>query len=190
MRAKDEKKRQAIYKAALEHITEHGLAHTSIAKIAKQANVSPATIYVYFENKQDMLDKLYLKLKEDSTAVLFEGITEDLDVREGLAIYMRNLFAYMLANPLQFLFLQQFYHSPNISEEYRAAGESLYKPMLELYYQGVEAKMIKDYPIELMSAFIKEPIFSLVKAHHNNELKVNQSILEKAIEMTWMAVKY
>ena len=51
MRHKDDSKREAISNAAIELITTIGFANTSMSKIAKAANVSPATIYVYFEKK-------------------------------------------------------------------------------------------------------------------------------------------
>ncbi|MDB4867155.1 MAG: TetR family transcriptional regulator [Cohnella sp.] len=35
-----------------------------MSKIAKKAGVSASTIYVYFENKEDMLNKLYLSIKK------------------------------------------------------------------------------------------------------------------------------
>ncbi len=60
MRHKDDNKHQAICDAAIGLITANGFADTSISKIAKVANVSPATIYVYFENKEDLLNKVYL----------------------------------------------------------------------------------------------------------------------------------
>ena len=52
MRHKDDNKHQAICDAAIELITKNGFADTSMSKIAKAANVSPATIYVYFESKE------------------------------------------------------------------------------------------------------------------------------------------
>ena len=74
MRHKDENKKESITIAAIQLINEIGLAETSMSKIAKRAGVSSATIYVYFENKNDMIKKLYLTIKKDMQQRVFNGI--------------------------------------------------------------------------------------------------------------------
>nr|WP_246869722.1 helix-turn-helix domain-containing protein [Priestia megaterium] len=44
---KDENKNESIFQAAIDLINEIGLAETSMSKIAKKANVSSSTIYVW-----------------------------------------------------------------------------------------------------------------------------------------------
>ena len=43
-------KRNALIKATIELVNNNGFHATPMSKIAKMANVSPATIYLYFEN--------------------------------------------------------------------------------------------------------------------------------------------
>ena len=78
MRRKDDSKREAIANAAIELITTNGFADTSMSKIAKAANVSPATIYVYFENKEDMLNQLYLMVKRELSEAMLAGYDDSL----------------------------------------------------------------------------------------------------------------
>ena len=73
MRHKDEKKEQAVVAAAITLINERGFSEVSIAKIAKEAGVSPATIYIYYENKEDMLNKIYISLKTEMSEALLRG---------------------------------------------------------------------------------------------------------------------
>jgi AcrR family transcriptional regulator len=44
-------KRNTLIKATIELVNNNGFHATPMSKIAKKANVSPATIYLYFENK-------------------------------------------------------------------------------------------------------------------------------------------
>jgi len=57
MRLKDEDKISRIYRAAIQVINKDGFQGSSMSKIANEADVSAATIYLYFENKDDMLKK-------------------------------------------------------------------------------------------------------------------------------------
>ncbi len=44
---------------------EEGFHGTSISKIARKAEVSPATVYIYYESKEDMLQNIYLEYSEE-----------------------------------------------------------------------------------------------------------------------------
>lgn len=189
MRTKDENKRKAIYHAAMDIINTIGLENASMSKIAKTAGVSKSTIYIYFKNKQDMLNKLYLTAKEESALVLFAGFSSSMDIKIGLALYMRNLFKYILENPIKYSFQKQFDNSPNIDPETRNKGIEIYTPIIHLFSLSVEKEIVKKYPFSLIRAFVVAPINSLATAHHKKEIEVTEEIIEKTIEMTWLAIK-
>ena len=50
MRRKDDDKEKSIKEAVVKLILQEGFHGTSISKIAKLAGVSPATVYIYYEN--------------------------------------------------------------------------------------------------------------------------------------------
>ena len=55
MRTKDGIKQEALFEATVKLVNEIGFASSSVSKIAKQAGISPATIYIYYKNKEDLL---------------------------------------------------------------------------------------------------------------------------------------
>ena len=59
MRIKDDNKKNAITKAVISLSNEIGFSNVSMSKIAKRAGVSSSTLYVYYENKDDMFSKVY-----------------------------------------------------------------------------------------------------------------------------------
>jgi len=84
-----------ILAAARALIEEEGAAHVSVARIAKAAGVSEATVYKYFENKQDLLNQV---LSEWATPFI-ERLTAELaplaELRPRLVLiairYLRSL---------------------------------------------------------------------------------------------------
>lgn len=52
-------KYEAIIDAAVKVIARHGYHHAQVAKIAREADVADGTIYLYFENKDDILTSLF-----------------------------------------------------------------------------------------------------------------------------------
>jgi TetR/AcrR family fatty acid metabolism transcriptional regulator len=52
-------KYEAIINAAVRVIAEHGYHNAQVSKIAREAKVADGTIYLYFENKDDVLISLF-----------------------------------------------------------------------------------------------------------------------------------
>src|SRR5688572_2161014 len=58
MRPRDESKEQAIREKAIKMIVKEGFDGLSMGKLARAAGVSPATIYIYFKDRDDLIEKL------------------------------------------------------------------------------------------------------------------------------------
>ena len=59
MRKKDSAKYQRIIDAATKNFAKKGFYKAKVAEIAKEARVADGTIYLYFENKEDILISLF-----------------------------------------------------------------------------------------------------------------------------------
>ena len=61
-------KRESILSAAELQFSRYGFRRTSMQDIAKETGVSRASLYSYFENKEEIFRSLSAKLHEDSLA--------------------------------------------------------------------------------------------------------------------------
>jgi AcrR family transcriptional regulator len=187
VRHKDDNKHQAICDAAIELITKNGFADTSMSKIAKAANVSPATIYVYFENKEDLLNKLYLFVKREMSGALLEGVTQSQSIEETFKTIWNNFYDYAIENPVRFAFTEQFANSPMVAN---CRWESLefFKPLIEVFERGKNLKVFKDIPLEIFNAFTFSPLMGLIKEHLSGQIILDEKALAVAYEIAWDAV--
>jgi AcrR family transcriptional regulator len=55
----------ALFEATVKPVNEIGFAASSVSKVAREANVSPSTLYVFFKNKEDLLVSTYVDIKLD-----------------------------------------------------------------------------------------------------------------------------
>ena len=87
----DPHKRRQILDGAWKTFVEQGFDAASMNSICKTAGVSKGTLYVYFENKED----LFVALVEDKRKELFQGISEQLagagTIEERLLAYTSGL---------------------------------------------------------------------------------------------------
>ena len=71
MRVRDDSKIQAIREKAVELIVTQGLDGFSMQKLAKAASVSPATLYIYYKDREDLIMQLWTEsFKEMAEATL------------------------------------------------------------------------------------------------------------------------
>ena len=84
---KDSEKHHRIIEAATKVFAKNGFYQSKIAQIAKEAGVADGTIYIYFENKDDILISLF----EEQMKVVLDNMTLQLtkidDPAEKLEIF-------------------------------------------------------------------------------------------------------
>ena len=114
---KDETKKQAITKAVIRLINEVGFANISMSKIAKATGISAATLYVYYENKEDMFRKIYMDVKRAMIQTCSREICPCQSVEQSIKKLCGNLLCYMQQHTDEFLFIEQSCNSPLKTEE-------------------------------------------------------------------------
>ncbi|MGU3361798.1 TetR/AcrR family transcriptional regulator [Methylobacterium sp. M6A4_1b] len=90
-RPKNEDRRSAIVSAAIRVIAAHGL-EASTAAIAKEAKISNGSLFTYFTTKSDLLNQVYVDLKEEMAAISFQ----DLGAKDDPKEQMRQLWSQRL----------------------------------------------------------------------------------------------
>ncbi len=115
--------------AAIALFNEEGLS-VSTANIAKRAGVSNGTLFNYFENKQALLDAIYLQTKSDLDAVIPHSGDADFNrqnMRENWQAYIAWVKSHQNAKTAMCLLRD----SGLVSEEARQAGNEKAQPHVE-----------------------------------------------------------
>jgi len=190
MRPRDDNKTEAIFAATIQLVNEIGFAETSMSKIAKRAQVSAATIYIHFANKEDLLSKTYLKAKQLMSDKVFRDVDATAAVRERFERFAVNFVAFILDHSDSFLFMEQVANSP-LLQNWCLDGElgALYQPMLELFEEGKRQGVFKQEDSYLLTMYSVLPIAQLAKAQVKGEFQFDQEKLAKAIQFSWDAIK-
>ncbi|TBL71258.1 TetR/AcrR family transcriptional regulator [Paenibacillus thalictri] len=189
MRQKDENKNEAIFRATIQLLNEIGFSEISMSKIAKRAQVSSSTIYVYFENKEDMLGKLYLSVKEKLSKAIFRGVNGDQPVQAEFEAIIRNYVEFALANKEECLFLEQFTNSPLIGKLCLEQSSAMFGPLIGLLERGQREGLIKPVNPVLLLSYSFLPFVQLVKEHYNGTFELNSDHLQEMIKMSWDAAR-
>ena len=189
MRYKDEAKQDAIIKATVKLVNEIGFAATSISKIAKEADVSAATIYIYYKNKEDLLVSTYVDIKKRMSEAMLKSFDESLPIRDIFKILWDNAFHFISENPSGFQYTEQFSNSPYSSLVDREEVDKHFKPMAQVVQRGIQEKIIKDVPLEILTIFLFYPILILSTTCLNKKAECDEKSINTVFKMAWDAIK-
>jgi len=159
MRVKDENKEMAVRKKTIEIIVKDGVDGLSMQKLAKAAKVSPATIYLYFKNRNDLITKVYLDVTKKMLEATLKNFDPDSHLAEGLRVQWTNRAKFCLKYPLESRFLEQLQHTPFHSKAIQAESESFGEVMRKFITRAMERKEMIPFP-----SFLKLRLKILMRA--------------------------
>jgi TetR/AcrR family transcriptional regulator, repressor of fatR-cypB operon len=110
---KREIKIERIHEATIKTVNEHGFVDASCAKIAKAANVSPATIYLCHENKEGLIVTTFLRVYEFIIEQCYVYDKTD-DPEHIFKTFYKNLLRCVRSNPEEVQYLGLFFSSPYV----------------------------------------------------------------------------
>jgi AcrR family transcriptional regulator len=182
-------KKEAIFNATIKLLTENGFDGTPMSLIAKEAGVAAGTIYLYFKNKEELINRLYLELKERLTAAVVNGYDRNLPIRIAVELLWENYVSYFTQNPTEYRFFEQFSNSPLINKLTKEEGLKIFSPILEVFLKAKEEKVIKDIPTEIIYCQVFQSVSYLIKQHINGVFELNQENMKTAFQASWDAIK-
>lgn len=182
-------KRTALLKATLSLVNNGGIQGASMAKVAKIANVSPATIYLFFESKQDLVNQLYLDVTTSLAAAAFKDYDSSKAVKINFEKIWFNMAEFKLAHKEGASFLSQCGNTPMIDEQTRQEGLQQLKPLFDLWSKGIQQGVIKDISPYLLYAFTIYPMAFLMNISCSGLCPLDKELLDKAFEVAWKSIR-
>lgn len=177
MRIKDENKADAIFQKAMEIIVRKGFDGLSMQKLAKAANVSPATIYIYFKDREDLILKIAIKAAEKMVSETLKDFNPEMSFEQGLKIQWENRANYWLKNPLEAQFVEMVRHSPIGETVFKMVKTEFSAVMGEFVHKAIKRKELLKLPLEVYWAVAFAPLYTLVKFHNDGRSIRNEKFI-------------
>jgi len=187
MRTRDQAKYDSIIDASIKLINELGFEGISISKIAKKAKVSPATIYIYFKNREDLFTQLYKDIRKEMSQGALEGLEEEMTTEEKFKSIWHHAFSFNLRHP-EFLDYREQFERTTMMRSIRVEDFELFQTIDRLLKQGIKEGTIKSLPLPILTAFSYTPIITLLNYHHAGIVKMDENHIEWACEIAWNAI--
>jgi len=188
MRPRDQAKYDAITSASIQLINTLGFDGISISKIAKKANVSPATLYIYFKNKEDLFTKLYIDIRKEMSHGALQGLQDGMTIEQTFKSIWYNSFTCNLNHPEYLVFREKFEQTA-MMENVKEREFEVYQYVNNLLQRGIDENTIKNYPLPMLTAFAFIPVITLIKFHLSDIIKMDDKQIKQAYEIAWNAIR-
>ena len=176
-------KKTIILNAALDLIDAQGIHNAPMAKIAKDANVAAGTLYLYFENKQVLVDELYTSIKSDMSKSILELVNKAETFEEKLYMCWRGFLDYFMENPKKTRFLDIYSCSSYISTQLVDSNYKLFDVYINMIKEAIEKKIIKDLPVVTILSYVIGPIKELQDQHETLGVEIDEEIIKSMYDI-------
>ena len=184
----EENKRTKILNTMLGLVVRQGIQATPMSQVIKESGVAAGTIYHHFSSKEEIINELYLNMKQGFGKVFIENEYPTLDYKSLFFHIWKNLYEYFCENETAFHFAEQIGHCTMITPETRQKGEVYYLPIIQFFSTGVTQNYLREMDLNLMSKLIYGNIVTAVQLTLSGELIMTQERLQTVIQSSWDSV--
>jgi AcrR family transcriptional regulator len=186
MKKKDAKKYESIYHATLTLAVQVGFAGITMAKVAAEAGVAIGTTYIYFKNKEELINETYKRVREQFLNSLTADYLPETDFYSGFRFLWMNYLQYRLNNHRESVFLEQYHISSSLSKDQRDDALKVRQPVYDFLVSGQRDGIIRsDVEYKMLFSIGIGFVHNLVEEHLTGRFELTEERIEKAFLLTW-----
>lgn len=183
---RSEEKRQSVLGAARRVIAAQGLSATTAA-IAKEAGVSNGTLFVYFATKPDLLNQLYISLKQEIAAVSTLDLPADGTAHDQARhMWMRQL-QWATAHPDKRQALVLLTLSDDVTPESHRTAQRAFAEIRRVLEQSRDAGAMCGVSLEFVAALMTSVADTTINFMRDDPANA-ETYCEEGFEAFWRMV--
>lgn len=191
MKKKDMNKQAKIQDAVAAIILAEGPAGVSTTKVAKRVGIAQSNVYLYFKNKQALIDSVYARetTRILSTTDIARLSDSTIDLSTRIRLYVQQVYDYSLAHPDSLTIMQQI---KALNGQPMTVLPGVADPnniVVKLLTAAVDAQVIKPLPVSLHMGVV----FSTIHTHTTNisqgRYSATQYSFDDIFQLIWDAMK-
>lgn len=178
---------EQIFSATEQLMAQGGLHSLSMHKIAKYAGISAGTIYIYFKNKEELLEKFaqHLFFKFENT--LWQHIDESCSYFEQYRQMWWNVWSFLKDNPTITVNLNQYQALPSFCDMCKEWENESY--WINFCQKAVKDDVLCDLSGHILFLLSIGSAIKLSVDCYFLHKELSNDVLESVIEHTWRSIQ-
>jgi AcrR family transcriptional regulator len=197
MRIRDIDKENLVIENAIDQIVRDGFQGFSMNKLAKACSISVGTLYIYYKDKDDLIQKI-----GGSTALEFfkstiKDFSAEMTFEEGLWRQWENRADFTMKYPKRVAFFEIIKHSPHADTILDSIKEfSDFRAIMNQFVDnGLKNKELIPMTFEVFWAVAYGPLYTLLNFHRDGKsmggkpFVLDKELMREAFRATIKALK-
>ena len=195
MRKRDPDKEDLVKETAIALIVKDGLERFSMNRLAKACNISVATLYIYYKDRDDLI----INIAMESGRLMSEAIIKDFDPEQSLEDGLRqqwiNRYKFMVDYPHLSLFFDQLRSSSYQEEFLRGFLKDFIIVMGKFMRNVIERGEVEEMTIETYWSIAYAPLYALARFDNEGKgldgkpFKLTEEVLWKTFDLVLKSLK-
>ncbi len=179
-----------IIQVSLKLFVEKGFHNTPTSLIAKEANIATGTLFHYFENKETLINTVYIDSKDSLINALKANIDATLNIPDLIKKMFLSSIKWCLENPERFAFFQTFSNSPFISDNTKEKVMEMFDFLEDVIEKGQKNGYFKEISVELLFNAMFGIMIQMMNYFYEKPDRFNNNKnVESAFTLLWDALK-
>lgn len=194
MRTRDSIKEEIVKQKAIELLVEKGIEGFSMNRLAKESNISVATLYIYYSDKDDLIQKIGIEIGKNFFAEMAKDFSPTMPFKEGLYKQWENRIRFTQKQPLEVRCWELLTHS-SYSESILKESLLDFKIIMGTFFKNaVEKKELIPISKEVFWSVAYGPLYSLLHFERDGKnfgggpFKLTQKTTNEAFELVIKAL--
>lgn len=170
MRVRDTDKEKMVIEQAKALIAEDGIQGFSMKKLAKACDISVATLYIYYSDKDDLIKKIGGEIAINFFTSVTKGFSPDMSFKDGLWKQWENRIAFARENPIEVICFEAMRHSPYADEILQSEALQEFKSLMGRFFdKAITNKEMDHLPLDVFWSVAYGPLYTLLNFHREGK---------------------
>ncbi|WP_374948764.1 TetR/AcrR family transcriptional regulator [Mucilaginibacter sp.] len=195
MRTRNSDKQHLVKQTAIEMIVKSGLEGFSMNKLARACNISVATLYIYYRDRDDLIINVAGEGGKLMSDAMIKDFNPEMSLEEGLRQQWKNRYKFISEHPMLNSFFEQLRNS-SYQEKFLGSFLQDFKITMSRFMENVIKRgELEDMPFEAYWSVAFAPLYSLVRFDNEGQsiggrpFKMTDEVLWKTFELVIKAIK-
>jgi TetR/AcrR family transcriptional repressor of multidrug resistance operon len=170
MRTRDTDKEKLVISQAIKQIVEDGFQGFSMNKLARACNISVATLYIYYKDKDDLIKKIGTEIGKNFFSSTMKDFSADMSFTDGLWKQWENRTAFAVKYPDEVACFEVIKHSPHGDDILQTDLLLKFKDQMTQFFKNAVANNeLVPLPLNVFWSVAYGPLYSLLRFHREGK---------------------
>ncbi len=194
MRTRNIDKVELVKQMAIEMIVREGFQGFSMNKLAMTCDISVATLYIYYKDKDDLISKIGSEIGRTFMSETMKNFSPSMAFAEGLKKQWENRARFALKFPKEVACYEIIRHSAHGEYILEQGLQGFKEAMRTFCRNAIQNKELIPVPTDVFWSVAYGPLYSLLRFHEEGKsiggrpFKFSKKIMDEALQLVIKAL--